>query len=185
LNDRESINTVFLTIFVLIALLGGLTFYGYSLYDRVSELEDRVSSLTAENEDLRSKVSSLLSENADLKGHVFEMEKTIDYLNRVVNLEVNSSLLNRTDIVVPSQSQMIMNLGVNQAGYIEIRILASYNLTVAVIQKYRDQYIMIYQDRMINEGVFVYPVLPGNFTLYFINVYPFDILVYVSVSHVY
>ncbi len=185
MNDRESKSTIFLTIFVLIALLGSLTFYGYSLYKKVSELEDKVTSLSIENEDLKSRISSLLGENADLKGHLSEMEMTIDYLNRIVNLEVNYTLLNRTDIVVPSQSQMIINLGVNQAGYIEIKVLASYNLTVAVIQKYRDQYIMIYQDRMINKGVFVYPVLPGNFTLYFINVYPFDILVYVSVSHVY
>lgn len=150
----------------------------YELQLRVAELEDSVSTLSSEKEALLDRVRRSTSENEALRARVEKLE-------RILDMEMNTTLFNSLVVVVPANGKKVINLAFNYTGYIVIEALASFNITVAMMQFYEGQYIMQYQDRVVVEGAFTYPVLPGNASVYLINIYPFDVAVVLNITHYY
>lgn len=178
INEARPKYIVFLIIILISVVSSYILMQNFELQVRVAELEDKVSSLSSDKDVLLDRLSDAYSENEALKARVSELQ-------RIVDMEVNVTLFDSTMVVIPSSSQKTINLEFNHTGFVEIEFVASFNMTVAMIQLYEGQYIVQYQDRMIVDGVFIYPVLPGNATIYLINIYPFDVAVVLNITHYY
>ena len=169
---------VFLMIILVSLVSSYILLQNFELQVRNAELEDKISNIESENSALLRKISEVSSENEALKNRV-------DELQRIIDMEMNITLFNSTMIVVPANGQKVINLSFNYTGYVEIEALASFNITIAMIQFYEGQYIMQYQDKTVVEGLFIYPVLPGNASVYLINIYPFEVAVILNITHYY
>lgn len=169
-------------VLVIVAIFSLLTGY---LYWSLIGLKGEADRLVAERDSLMEEINRLRGDYRELSVTVERLRGEIEDYRMIVNLSKSSVLYSSTSLVVGAADREPIDFYVNYSGYIEVDFIASYDVAVAVVQEFRGQYIILYQDRLVSEGVFFYPVLPGNFTVLFINVNPFDVRIHVNITHFY
>ena len=143
---------------ILLGIVAGYLYYENTRYQvRIAELEGELSTVKNQLESAQSRINQLMDQASRLRSIVELRESEILYSGETINIPSAS--------IFGGPQGVEYYVTADYAGYLELTLTATGNVTIRAIQENYNYYI----EWNLQRGTIIIPVLPGQITIQFLN----------------